>query len=410
MLAIHSSPLAQIGGKEAGGMNVYVRELATQLGARGQSVDIFTRYQDSTLPPSLPLGPNVRLIHLTAGAVGPYDKNRILDHLPALLTQLNATQAANPAPYRLIHSHYWVSGAVALALREQWRVPVVQMFHTLGALKNRVARSPAETETLRRIEIEQMLMQHADVIVAATALDAEQMHSHYHPSAPIQIIPPGVNLAHFTPMPQAAARQQLGLPLDQRILVCVGRMEPLKGMDNLIRALALLHTQHPAWRESLRVILIGGDNEHQSAGWNPEQHRLHALRHSIGAADAVLFAGAQPHPALPAWYAAADALVVPSHYESFGMVVLEGMACGVPVIASNVGGMRFSIEPEQSGILVPPDDSPALAQALHRLLTTPALQARLRQGGIARAAQYSWSRITDQIEQLYRQVLLTPNT
>lgn len=415
LLAIHSSPLAQIGGKEAGGMNIYVRELATQLGARGQQVDIFTRYQDPNLPPILPLAPNVRLIHLTAGAVAPYDKNRILDHLPALLTQLNATQAANPTPYRLLHSHYWVSGAVALALREQWHVPVVQMFHTLGALKNRVARSPAETETLRRIEIEQTLMQHADVIVAATALDAEQMHSHYQPRAPIQIIPPGVNLAHFTPMPQAAARQQLGLPPDQRILVCVGRMEPLKGMDNLIRALALLHTQHPDWRESLRVILIGGDNEHQSALWNPEQHRLHALRHSLDVADAVLFAGAQPHTALPAWYAAADVLVVPSHYESFGMVVLEGMACGVPVIASDVGGMRFSIEPEQSGILVPPDDSPALAHALHRLLTTPALQARLRQGGIARAAQYSWDRITDQIEHLYRQVLadtrhLTPDT
>ncbi len=397
LLAIHTSPLARLGGKEAGGMNVYVRELAAQFGARGIPLDIFTRYQDATQPPVIALHPGVRLCHIAAGPRAPYDKNRILDHLPAIVQQINDQQRNNPQPYTIIHSHYWVSGVVALALRDQWRVPVVQMFHTLGALKNQIARSAEETETLRRIEIERTLLQQVDAIIAATPLDREQMHSYTPHTAPIHIIPPGVNLAHFRPQPRPAARQQLGLPPEPRILLCVGRMEPLKGMDNLIRALALLHTQYPHWREQLRVVLVGGSDEQHPTDWNAEQHRLDALRHSLGVTHAVTFAGAQPHAQLPAWYAAADVLVVPSHYESFGMVVLEGMACGVPVVASDVGGMRYSIEPEQSGLRVPPDDSPALAASLHRLLSDSDLYHRLQQGGIARAAHYSWQQITDQI-------------
>lgn len=400
LLAIHTSPLARLGGKEAGGMNVYVRELAAQLGSRGIPLDIFTRYQDASQPPYIDLHPSVRLCHIAAGPRAPYDKNRILDHLPAIVQQISEQQHNNPQPYTIIHSHYWVSGVVALALREQWRVPVIQMFHTLGALKNQIARSAEETETLRRIEIERTLLQQVDAIIAATPLDRDQMYSYTPHTAPIHIIPPGVNLAHFRPQPRPTARQQIGLPPEPRILLCVGRMEPLKGMDNLIRALALLHTQHPHWREHLRVVLVGGGDEQHPTDWNAEQHRLDALRHRLGVAHAVTFAGAQPHALLPAWYAAADVLVVPSHYESFGMVVLEGMACGVPVVASDVGGMRFTIEPEQSGLRVPPDDSPALATSLHRLLTDSDLYARLRQGGIARAAHYGWQQITDQIIEL----------
>ncbi|NJK78821.1 MAG: glycosyltransferase family 1 protein [Chloroflexaceae bacterium] len=406
MLSIHSSPLAQLGGKEAGGMNVYVRELSRHLALHGVTVDIFTRRSAAHLPTVQALMPGVRLVHVPAGPAAPYDKNRILDHLPAMLAFIEQFAATNPAPYDLIHSHYWISGEVALALRERWRVPVVQMFHTLGAMKNQVARSTEETETLARIAIERRLLQQVDTVIAATPLDLQQMQKHYTADlAPTTIIPPGVDTEHFTPHPQAKARACMGLALDQRYVLCIGRIEPLKGMDALIEALALLHQSNPLWRETLQVLLVGGATEDDPAAWNTEQHRLHTLRTTLGVARAVQFVGAVPHAALPDYYAAADVLAIPSHYESFGMVALEGMASGVPVVASAVGGLTYSITDGQSGLLVPPADPPALAAQIERLLTDPMLRDGLRAGGVQQAGAYGWPRITGHIIELYKKLI-----
>ncbi len=402
MLSIHSSPLARLGGKEAGGMNVYVRELARTLGQQQIAVDVFTRQQAPDLANYIDVAPGVRLVHVPAGPLQPYDKTLILDHLDELTNNIRAFAHTQRITYNLMHSHYFVSGAAALALRQHWHIPVVQMFHTLGAMKNHVARSTAETETARRVEVERRVIHEAEAIVAATPADRDQMVTHYHADPQrIQIIPCGVDSTFFQPQPQATARTALGLPHTRQLVLCVGRMEPLKGMDALIRAAALLHTQQPTLAEQVQVILIGGEPADRQDAWNAEQVRLSELCAALGVDDMVLFAGSQPHTALPNWYNAADVLVMPSHYESFGMVALEAMACGVPVVASAVGGLTTLIEDGTSGVLVPPDTPHLLAHALQRLLQDVEQAASMGQAARQRALHYAWGNVAQTIRRLY---------
>lgn len=407
LLSIHTSPLARLGGKEAGGLNVYVAALAHALGQRGVTVDIFTRRHDPANPLSpatVALAPHIQLIYLPAGPAAPYDKNRILDHLPDLFTAIDGFATHHQRHYAVIHSHYWVSGVVALVLREHWQVPVLQMFHTLGALKNQVARGAEETETLRRIEIERNLLQHVDLTVAATELDRAQMVQHYAaPTERIRIVPPGVDITRFRPIDQAAARQQLGLSPTKQLVLGVGRMEPLKGFDALIEALARLQRNTPN-QLGVELLLIGGGDEAHQSDWNSEQRRLDTLRHQFAVADRVHFVGAQPHERLPLFYAAADVFVMPSHYESFGMAALEALACGTPVIAANVGGLRTLIVDGQHGLLTPPHAPSVLAEKLTQLLADAPLRERLQVGALQRAATYSWAQITDQIYHIYQEL------
>ncbi|MGB9738675.1 glycosyltransferase [Chloroflexus sp.] len=406
MLSVHSSPLARLGGKEAGGMNVYVRELARELGQRGIGVDIFTRSQDRTTPTVLPLGRGVRLISLHAGPAAPYDKNLLLTYLPEFVSRVRCFADNEDVSYDLIHSHYWLSGEAALRLRHVWRAPVVQMFHTLGAMKNSVARSEEEVETKRRIAIERRLMREVDAVVAATPLDRAQMVWHYGADANrIRVIPCGVDLRRFQPGDRMQARAALGITPDAIMLVCVGRMEPLKGMDALILAAARLLVQHPEWKERLQVVLVGGDDETQPERWNSEQRRLDGLRRELGITAQVQFAGAQPQERLPLYYTAADVVAAPSHYESFGLAALEALACGAAVVASNVGGLALTIEDRRSGLLVPPDDDAALAAQIERILTDAALAARLRSGAVQRAAEYGWPAVARRIIALYDELL-----
>jgi D-inositol-3-phosphate glycosyltransferase len=407
MLSVHSSPLARLGSKEAGGMNVYVRELSRELGHQGAQVDIFTRHSDPDTPTVVELAPGVRVVHGQMGPVAPYDKNLLVHHVPAFVEEVRRFAQSQRMQYDIIHSHYWVSGEVAIPLRQRWQCPVVQMFHTLGALKNRVARSAEETETSRRIAVEQMLLREADAVVAATPLDREHMVRSYQADpGRIHIIPGGVDGSRFHPGPQPAARERLGIPTGTRLVLGVGRMEPLKGLDMLIRAMAILHARHPSWRGSLRGILIGGHAEHTSQEeWNAEQQRLDALRREHGLADAISFVGTQPHETMPDYYVAADVVAVPSLYESFGLVALEAMACGAVVVASRVGGVSLLIEHERSGLLVPPNDPPALAHQIERLLTSPSLREALSDGAHQRARDYGWSRIARAVQSLYHALI-----
>ncbi|MEF3273888.1 MAG: glycosyltransferase [Chloroflexus sp.] len=406
MLSVHSSPLARLGGKEAGGMNVYVRELARELGQRGMLVDIFTRSQDRATPTITPLGRGVRLISLHAGPAAPYDKNLLLTYLPEFVSRVRCFADGEDLSYDVIHSHYWLSGEAALRLRRVWRAPVVQMFHTLGVMKNSVARSAEEVETRRRIAIERRLMREVDTVVAATPLDRAQMVWHYGADASrIRVIPCGVDLRRFHPGDRAAARAELGLSADALVLVCVGRIEPLKGMDALIRAAARLLAQYPHWRERLQVLLIGGDDEQQPTRWNSEQRRLDALRRELGIATQVQFVGAQPQERLPLYYVAADVVAAPSHYESFGLAALEALACGAAVVASNVGGLALTIEDRRSGLLVPPGDDAALAAQIERILTDGVLAARLRSGAVQRAAEYGWPTVARRVAALYDELV-----
>ena len=402
MLSVHSSPLARLGGKEAGGMNVYVRELARELGARGVPVDIFTRRQDRQSPTVQPLSCGVRVIQLHAGPAAPYDKNQVLTYLPEFVSRMRCFADGEDLTYDMLHSHYWLSGEAALRLRPIWRVPVVHMFHTLAAMKNAVARSDEEVETQKRVTIEQRLLREADAVVAATTMDKAQMVWNYSADTDrIRVIPCGVDPRRFQPRPRLTARRELGLDDDAVVLLAVGRMEPLKGFDALIRAAALLSADAPELRSKLRVLLIGGEREDEPALWNSEQHRLDGLRRELGLAGQVVFLGAQPQELLPLFYSAADVVAAPSHYESFGLAVLEAMACGAAVVASNVGGLALTIEDGRSGLLSPVDDAVGLAAQLQRVLSDRELAERLRLGALRRSGEYSWPTVTKRVLSLY---------
>jgi len=408
MISTHTCPLAMLGGKETGGMNVYVRDLSRELGRRGIAVDVFTRQQDPDLPPiSGRLGPNCRVIHLPAGPVRPYDKNQVFHHLPQFVEGIVAFAEREGLSYPLLHSHYWLSGWVALALRERWGSPAIQMFHTLGHMKNSVAQRASEIETDLRIEVETELMVQADWLVAATPLERAQMAWLYgaRPEK-IRVIPCGVDLNLFKPIPRAEARARLNLPREQQLVLFVGRIEPLKGIDTLMRAMALLVNQFPhCWQERLSLAIIGGHPNAGSDTVSEEMERLKRLQAELGIGDLVCFLGAQDQDRLNLYYSAAEVVVVPSHYESFGMVALEAMACGTPVIASKVGGLAFTVQDGVTGFHVPDRDPEALAEGMTAVLCDAELRARLGRQAAQWAARYSWPAVANQIVALYDQAL-----
>ncbi|MFQ3633857.1 glycosyltransferase [Roseiflexus sp.] len=406
-LSVHSSPLARLGGKEAGGMNVYVRELSREFGRRGILVDIFTRAQERNAPAIIQVDRGVRLIHVRAGPAAPYDKNRLLDYLPEFVGRVRCFADSEDLYYDVIHSHYWVSGEAALALRRSWGAPVVHMFHTLGAMKNQVARGAEEQETKQRVAIERRILREADAIVAATPLDRAQMVWHYNADVEkIRVVPAGVDLRRFQPRDPAAARAALALPpAPHRVILLVARIEPLKGIDALIEATALLLQRRPEWRGALTTLIVGGGSEEERAHWNTEQRRLDAIRQQLGIADVVCFAGAQPQDRLPLYYAAADVVTMPSHYESFGMAALEALACGKPVVATNAGGPAFIVEDGVSGVLIPPGNAAMLANHLERLLHNDAERTAMGAAARERALRFSWEHVACDILGIYRDLL-----
>jgi D-inositol-3-phosphate glycosyltransferase len=408
MLSVHTSPLAGLGGKEAGGMNVYVRELSRELGRRGVAVDIFTRSQSLDSERITPVTRNVTLITLPAGPESPYDKNLILDHADAFVDGIIAYANDQRVTYDIIHSHYFVSGIIGLALRDRFGIPLVHMFHTLGAMKNIVARSDEERETGQRIAHEAHILRNADAVVAATTIDLSQMVWHYDANPEhIRIIPCGVDLQRFQPNDMAEARNQLGLPAQPTPLaLLVGRIEPLKGIDALITAVAQLRANVPSLA-MLEAVIVGGASDEQPHLWNTEQKRLDVLRHTLGIAAAIRFVGARPQSQLALFHAACDVVTMPSHYESFGMAALEALASGRPVIATNAGGPATIITHGVDGLLTPPDDATQLAHNLTRILTDHHLAHQMGIAGRARAERYGWSNVGCDILDVYRSLIRT---
>lgn len=407
MLSVHTCPLAALGGKETGGMNVYVRDLSRELGRRGIYVDVFTRSQNPAVPRvSDALGQGGRTIHLPAGPEAPYDKNRVFDHLPQFVKGVRNFAQQEGLAYDLIHSHYWLSGWVARELRKSWGVPVIQMFHTLDRMKNIVAQSEEEREVARRIEMETEVIAFADRIVAATTLEKDQMTQLYGADpAKITVIPCGVDLSLFRPIPVDEARERLDICERKHMVLFVGRIEPLKGIDTLLKAMSTVVQDFPNWREDICVCIVGGDDSEDSAAVDKEMERLQDLRAELGIGDLVTFLGARAQETLPDHYSAADVVVMPSHYESFGMVALEALACGTPVIASQVGGLSFTVQDGVTGFLVPGRDPPALAEKITLLLKNRAMRNKLGAQGIEWAQQHSWANVADQIVSLYSELV-----
>jgi D-inositol-3-phosphate glycosyltransferase len=408
MLSVHTCPLAAPGGKETGGMNVYVRELARVLGRRGYKVDAFTRSQSSAVPhvPDSDLGPNVRVIHVVSGPEAPLSKAAAWEHRSEFVKGVRAFVASQGTAYDLYHAHYWMSGWVAQELR-RWRpAPVVQMFHTLGARKDAALGEGAEPEIAPRRAVETELMRASDALVASTLADRDDMvHLYGADPAKIAIVPPGVDLELFRPIPQAEARRALGQDPEHRMILFVGRMDPIKGLDTLVRAMALVVDADPRWRDNACLCVIGGDRTDDPARMDAEMARIHALRVELGLGDVVNFLGPQPQDLLPLYYSAAQVVVVPSRYESFGMVALEAMACGTPVIASEVGGLSTLVRDGRTGFLVPDGNPQALADRLRPLLGDSALRATLGSQGVATAESYTWPAIAERMEVVYDAVL-----
>jgi len=408
MLSVHTCPLATLGGKETGGMNVYVRDLSRELARRGHRVDVYTRSQDPSFPRiSHGLGHGARVIHVPAGPEHPYDKHLVYDHLPEFVDGVLAQAGSEGVRYDVLHSHYWLSGAVAQEMRHRWGAPIVHMFHTLGKMKDVVAQRPEERETARRISVETEIVGSADALVAATLAEQEQLVRLYGASKDrIRVISPGVDTERFHPIPQALAKEHIGLCPERRAILFVGRIEPLKGIDSLLRAIARVIEERSEMREGLCVSIVGGDPDRIHE--DDEMIRLQELREELGIGDIVTFLGAKDQDLLQYYYSAAEMVVMPSDYESFGMVALEAMACGTPVIASDVGGLAFLVRHGRTGYRVPARDPAALAARITQLLSDEALRRHIGHRAACWAESYAWPRIAERIEALYGEIIGEP--
>jgi D-inositol-3-phosphate glycosyltransferase len=405
MLSAHSCPVGKLGTKDTGGMSVYIREIAFQLGKKGHSVDVYTRVHDPQDHQIYELGRNARLIHLRAGEDEEMHKLALYTHLPAFISNLESFRRRNNLEYDLIFSHYWLSALAGMHLHQRWRVPHITMFHTLGAVKNAIRETtrPAlgEEEPPLRVETERELAQDCHRIIASTGKEKRALIRHYGASShKISVVPCGVNLERFKVIGKTQARRHLGLDSD-KIILFVGRIDPLKGVDNLIKALP--HLRHIP---KLKLIIIGGGDHSQ-----PEIEQLQKLAHNLEVQNSVDFLGLVKHDELPYFFNAADACVVPSYYESFGLVALESLACGTPVVATDVGNHKNLIRQGETGYVIEDNDPCRFADKIALLLLRSELNARSAQSIRATVNKLSWSNIARAIAKDCRLVVtkyLTP--
>jgi len=411
MLSYHTCPLATLGGKDTGGMNVYVQMLTRRLGRLGVHVDVFTRSQDEHVPHVLhDLGYGNRVVHIPSGPEIPLPKEELAHHISIYANEIISFAEKKGIQYDLIHSHYWMSGIAAISLKQEWRVPMIHMFHTLGLMKQRIARTSEEAEGAYRINGEREVLANADRIVASTQAELAQLQWLYQADpTKIAIVPPGVDTTHFYPIPKDEAKEFVGIPEDGRLLLFVGRIEPLKGVDTLIKAIALMREKGVVDRNCcLQLAIIGGDPRPDEGELSQEMARLQALCDEYELFDLIRFLGKKSQDDLPYYYSAADTLIMPSHYESFGMVALESMACGTPVVASEVGGLAFLVEDGITGFHFPSEDPDALSKKLTLLIEDGALRARMSQNAARVAKEYGWQKIAARISKLYQEVIENP--
>jgi D-inositol-3-phosphate glycosyltransferase len=393
VLSVHTSPLEQPGTGDAGGLNVYVVETAKRLAERGVEVEIFTRATSSDLPPLTTLAPGVTVRHLVAGPFEGLSKDDLPSQLCALTSGLLRVEAQHePGYFDVVHSHYWLSGQVGWLAAERWGVPLVHSAHTLAKVKNLDLAEGDTPEPLGRIVGEQQVVDAADRLIANTAQEARDLVELYDASVDrVVTVAPGVDLEHFRLGSASAARTRLGIPPDVVLLLFVGRLQPLKAPDVLLRAAQSLDIP------SLHVAVVGGLS---GSAVDYPQH-LRDLGSSLGVP--VTFAPPADPDTLRDWYVAADLVAVPSFNESFGLVALEAQACGTPVVATRIGGLRTTVADGVSGLLVDGHGTADWAAALQRALS---LRTVLSEGALRHAAHFSWNRTADGLLSAYRSVLV----
>ncbi len=399
MISAHSCPVGKLGTKDTGGMSVYIREIACELGKLGHSTDVYTRVHDPQDHQIYELNQNARLIHLRAGEDEEIHKLAVYSHLPAFVNNLESFRKSNNLWYDFIFSHYWLSALAGMYLQQRWHVPHIAMFHTLGVVKNviRETTRPAlgEEESELRIDTERNLARNCHRIIASTDKEKRALISHYGASSQkIGVVPCGVNLEHFKIIGKAQARHYLGLDSD-KIILFVGRIDPLKGVDNLIKVLPYL--RHIP---KLKLMIIGGGEHSQR-----EIEQLQRLAHNLEVQNSVAFLGLIKHEQLPYFYNAADVCVVPSHYESFGLVALESLACGTPVVATDVGNHKHLIRQGDTGYVIEDNDPCHLADKIALLLSRSEADTGSAQSIRATVSKFSWSNIAEAIIKDFRLVL-----
>jgi D-inositol-3-phosphate glycosyltransferase len=400
MLSVHTSPLHQPGTGDAGGMNVYIVELAKRLAERDIEVEIFTRATEGGAPPAVELAPGVLVRHVDAG---PYE-GLAKEDLPAQLCAfthgaMQAWAGHRPGHYDLVHSHYWLSGHVGWLAAQRWGVPLVHAMHTMAKVKNASLADDDCPEPAARVIGETQVVSAADRLIANTDEEARELVRHYE-AAPgkVAVVHPGVNLDLFRPSPgRAAARARLGLPQDAVIPLFAGRIQPLKAPDVLVRAIAVLLDEDPSLRDRLVVPIVGGPSGSGLA--KPEA--LHKLAARLGVCDVVRFQPPVDQRELADWYRAATVLVMPSYSESFGLVAIEAQACGTPVVAAAVGGLPVAVRHERTGFLVPGHDPRDYAEVLRRFVDHPQLSGTLGEAAALHAQDFGWDTAAADTAEVY---------
>lgn len=400
LISVHTSPLAQPGTGDAGGMNVYIWQTATRLARRGVEVEIFTRATSSADAPSVAAAPGVTVRHVVAGPFEGLDKRDLPAQLCAVTAGVLRAEAMRPRGYYdLIHSHYWLSGQVGWLARDRWGVPLVHTAHTLGAVKNASLADGDTAEPLLRVVGEQQVADEADRLIVNTETEAAELVSLYHAKRDrIDVVTPGADLDCYSPGPAAAARAELGIDPDETVLTFVGRIQPLKAPDVLLAAAAPLIRRGRENGRPVRVLVVGGP----SGSGLDRPTSLMDLAAELGITDAVTFLPPQRPTQLAQVYRASDLVVVPSYSESFGLVAIEAQACGIPVVAADVGGLSVAVDHGRTGLLVQGHDIGDWTSALEKALAEPVQLASMRRNARPHAEQFSWDHTADQLLASYR--------
>ncbi len=407
VLSLHTSPLAQPGTGDGGGMNVYVRELSTALARAGVECDVYTRAWSDELPATVAVEPGLRVHHVPAGPLGPMAKEElptVVDEFTDNVLSLMASGAGvdpllhEETGFDAVHANYWLSGIAGHRIKHELDLPLVSTFHTLARVK--AEASPEEVssdEPHRRAEAEAAVMRCSEVVLASCSVEAAQLAQLYDSDpARIRVVAPGVDHAFFGPGHRPQARRALGLPASSPLLLFVGRIQPLKGADVAVRALAAM-TEYP----DASLLIVGGPS-----GPRGEEHlaSLQELVDDLGLAERVRFEEPQPHELLSTYYRAADVCVVPSRSESFGLVALEAAACGTPVVAAAVGGLTTLVEDGHTGFVVDPSTPEAFADGASGILADPSLAERLATAAVVRSRRYTWAQAASLLRGTYEEL------
>ncbi len=392
ILSVHTCPVAALGGKKAGGMNVYVRDLARELGRKEIIVDIFTRCESLDSPEVRRLGPNVNVIHIPSGPAKTLAPMAIFSFLPEFTANVINYQRQQQTHYDLIHAHYWLSGLVGLKLKTAWKIPLVQTFHTLGLVKQRFL--PGLSEPPARIIAEKQLVKQVDRILAFTADEVDHLQNLYGADhKKIAVIPPGVDVNRFRPVPARLAKDKIGIPSKQRLILFVGRLDPVKRVEILLSAFKQIDD------EKVKLVVIGGESGDENLG------RLKLSAENLKISGRVTFLGQRDQIILPFYYSATELVIVPSSYESFGLVALESMACGTPVVASKVGGLAVLISDGQTGFSIPPNQIKPLTKTISMLLQNRKLRIEMGRAARQSALKYAWPKIIPRIINCYQALI-----